>query len=244
MIIKTTKRLLALNLVVAVLVTAMPTSTQTQNPIPPRPPQRPSVEVTRQNPSGSGTDEFVGPFASWTNVKTAYGAGGDGIADDTDALQRGLDNLSSGGEIKTLFLPAGVYRITGTLKLHNTFYVNIIGEDPDNTVIRWDGPNGGVMIHIDGVAYSRCNRLTWDGQNRAGIAVDQAKSNSLPHFDTGNEYAENIFKDVGYGIRAGNLGIGAAETSVVRSRFIRNSRAGIITRNFNTLDWWIWYSLF
>ena len=100
------------------------------------------------------------------------------------------------------------------------------------------------MIHIDGVAYSRFNRLTWDGQNRAEVAVDQAKSNSLPHFDTGNEYAENVFMDVGYGIRAGNLDIGAAETSVVRSRFIRNSKAGVITRNFNALDWWIWYSYF
>ena len=121
MIIKTTKRLLALNLVLAVLVTAMPTSTQTQNPIPPRPPQRPSVEVTRQNPSGSGTDEFVGPFASWTNVKTAYGAGGDGIADDTDALQRGLDNLSSGGEIKRSFCLPGCIELPAHLSCITLF---------------------------------------------------------------------------------------------------------------------------
>lgn len=246
MINKTMKKLLALTLGVAVLVTAMSALTQTPTPIriPTRPPQRPAVEIVRPKPLGSRTDEFVGPFASWTNVKAVYGAVGDGATDDTDALQRGLDNLSSGGEMKTLFLPVGVYRVTRTLKLYNTLYVNIIGEDPDNTTIRWDGPNGGVMIHIDGVAYSRCNRLTWDGQNRAEVAVDQAKSNSLPHFDTGNEYAEDIFKDVGYGIRAGNLDIGAAETSVVRSKFIRNSKAGIITRNFNALDWWVWYSYF
>src|SRR5207249_1237767 len=31
-------------------------------------------------------DEFVGPFSSWTNVKTTYGAVGDGIADDGFAL--------------------------------------------------------------------------------------------------------------------------------------------------------------
>src|SRR5262245_23376339 len=246
MIHNTVKKQCVLNLAVAILVIAMPETAQNPAPIqaPPFRSQGPAVKAPRPNSSGAGTDEFVGPFASWTNVKTAYGAVGDGVADDTNALQRGLDNLSSEGAIKTLFLPSGAYRITGTLKLHNTIYVSMIGEDPDNTVIRWGGPNGGAMIHIDGVAYSRFNRLTWDGQNRAEVAVDQSKSNSLPHFDTGNEYAEDIFKDVGYGIRAGNLDIGAAETSVVRSRFIRNSKAGVITRNFNALDWWIWYSYF
>lgn len=33
-------------------------------------------------------DEFVGPFASWFNVKTGMGAVGDGLADDTDAIQQ------------------------------------------------------------------------------------------------------------------------------------------------------------
>lgn len=231
---------------VAILVVAMPASTQTPRSIqiPPRAPKGPVVAPGRPNSPDNASDEFVGPFASWANAKRDYGAVGDGVADDTDAIQRALDDLSSGGEVKTLFLPTGVYRITRTLKLHNAIYVNIIGEDPDNTIIRWDGPGGGVMIHIDGVAYSRFNRLTWDGQSRAEVAVDQSKSNSLPHFDTGNEYAEDVFVDVGYGIRAGNLDIGAAETSVSRCRFIRNSKAGVITRNFNALDWWIWYSYF
>ena len=243
---KTVRKQCPFYLAVVILVISMPASTQTTTSalIPSYPPQGPAVKLTLPNSPGAEIDEFVGPFASWTNVKTAYGAVGDGVVDDTDALQRGLDKLSSEGPVKTLFFPSGVYRITKTLRLHNTIYVSVIGEDPDNTIIRWTGPGRGVMIHIDAVAYSRFNRLTWDGQNQAEVAVDQAKSNSLPHFDTGNEYAEDIFKDVGYGIRAGNLNIGAAETSVVRSRFIRNSKAGIITRNFNALDWWVWYSYF
>src|SRR6266508_117383 len=172
---------------VTVTVTGNPTPTPTPFPI-------------------GGVDESVGPFASWTNVKTAYGARGDGVADDTASLQRGLDDLSSGGAVKTLFLPSGVYRITQKLRLHNTIYVNMIGEDPDSTIIRWDGALGGVMMHIDGVAYSRYNRLTWDGQNRADVAIDQSKSeNVLQHFDTGNEYAEDVFKDVGMGSARGIL---------------------------------------
>lgn len=226
---------------------------QTQPRVPERPTLQPRNPVSRDYPNptppppppSSTTDEFVGPFSSWTNVKTAYGARGDGSSDDTNALQIGLEALSSGGDVKTLFIPSGIYRITRTLRVHNAIYINIIGEDPDNTIIRWDGPNGGVMLTIDGVAYSRYNRLTWDGQNRAEIAVDQAKSDTnTPHFDTGNEYAEDVFQNVAYGIRAGHLDIGAAETSVVRCRFLNNSKAGIYTRNYNALDWWIWYSYF
>lgn len=40
-----------------------------------------------------GADTFVGPFSSWLNLKDDYGAVGDGVADDTDALQAALSDL-------------------------------------------------------------------------------------------------------------------------------------------------------
>src|SRR5207244_5260573 len=138
---------------------------------------------------------------------------------------------------RVLYLPQGNYRITATLKLAGRINLNVIGEHPDTTKLVWDGAAGGVMFNIDGVAYSKFNRLTFNGASKAGIAVDQSWNGQVQHFDTGNEYADDRFVDVGTGIRAGNLGYDGAETSILRAKFIRNSVAGINTKTFNTLDW-------
>ena len=63
-------------------------------------------------------DEFVGPFPSWLNVKTDFGARGDGKTDDTAALQKALDAINpTAGNPKVLYFPAGVYRIAKTLNI-------------------------------------------------------------------------------------------------------------------------------
>ena len=190
------------------------------------------------------SDEFVGPFPSWTNVKTAYGAKGDGTSDDTGALQQALSELGAQGHSPVIFLPSGTYRITRTLTLAYTLNVSVVGEDPATTTIGWDGDAGGTMLRLNGVAYSRVTRLTLDGKRRASVAVEQSWDNARPHFDTGNEYADDRFLDVDYGIRGGFKGYGFAETSIIRSQFVRNTVAGIALGNFNALDIWIWHSRF
>ncbi|MEV5883086.1 glycosyl hydrolase family 28-related protein [Streptomyces sp. NPDC052020] len=54
-------------------------------------------------------------MADWLNVKAdAYGAVGDGVADDTEAIRRAVANAGIGGIV---YFPKGVYRITKTLDL-------------------------------------------------------------------------------------------------------------------------------
>src|SRR6266513_5146070 len=130
-------------------------------------------------------DEFVGPFASWVNLKTAYGAKGDGVTDDTEALQNALNDVGTGTHSPVLWIPAGTYKITGTLNLIKRIGISVIGEDPATTIIKWGGSNAATnaMLNIDGVAYSRFNRLTFDGSGSQVIAVNQSYNGTGGYFD-------------------------------------------------------------
>jgi hypothetical protein len=189
-------------------------------------------------------DGFVGPFKSWLNAKSGFGAKGDGVTDDTNALQDAFNAAGNGIGNSTLYLPPGTYLITRTLSINNRLNISIIGDNPANTIIKWGGVVRGTMIQINGTAYSKFDRLTWNGNRTADVAIDQSWDGKRPSFDTGNEYADDIFVDVGFGIRGGALGHGFAETSILRDQFIRNTIAGVSLGNFNALDVWIRNSLF
>lgn len=188
-------------------------------------------------------EEFVGPFASWRNVKSDYGAKGDGQADDLAAIQRALDDLRLHRGFCVLYFPAGTYRIRGSLRTirqghQDCMGVAIVGQDPATTIIQWDGPAEGTMVHLD-AWYSRISRLTLDGAGKARVALNWG-----PSFSTYNETSDMVFKDVGIGMLMGGGGNGQAENEVLRCRFVRCAQAGLMTVDFNSMDIWVWYSQF
>ena len=191
-------------------------------------------------------EEFTGPFASWVNVKTKYGAKGDGTSDDTQALQLAFDEIGKGGEndLQVLFLPSGTYRITAGLMMSAKKSISVIGADPATTSIKWDGAAGGIMFTLNGVTYSRFGRITWDGAGKANTAVAHFWDGRTGSAVTHNEHADETFTDVGFGLRGGKPHKMDAETSVLRCRFIRNAIAGISIESFNALDWYVWDSYF
>ena len=75
----------------------------------------------------------------WASV-TDFGAVGDGVTDDTEAINRSLYQLycvQTNPQIRrSLFFPAGVYRVTETINIPT--YATLYGEGLNNSVIQLD----------------------------------------------------------------------------------------------------------
>jgi len=192
-------------------------------------------------------EEFSGPLPGWKNIKTDFGAKGDGIMDDSPAITaalytfRDMDNI----DCSVLYFPAGTYNLGSTILnadrgAGGSGYAGlaIVGEDPSNTIILWNGPDDGTMFKLDGW-YLKVSRLTFDGQNKAKIGILRDGG-----FGTGVEYSDLVFKDLVYGIQlGGDSGMGQAENLFLRCRFF-NCECAIFGPNMNSLDTWLWYCLF
>ena len=194
----------------------------------------------------STTEIFAGPFPSWKNIKTDYGAVGDGVADDTAAFQTALNalKLTISNPWSVLYVPAGTYRITKTLTTkrteHNDYLgAALIGADPVTTKLVWDGPKDGAMLRWD-AWYDRVSRLTFDGAGKAGTGIQRAGG-----FATYGELSDLQFQDLlGIGIDLGHAEPqGIAEQAILRCRFYRMPY-GVLTYNYNTLDIYVWHSFF
>ena len=71
------------------------------------------------------------------DAKRDLGAKGDGIRDDTEALQKGLDaSCGIAGKTKVLYLPNGVYKVSKTLVVKNAIGPWLYGESRDGVIIR------------------------------------------------------------------------------------------------------------
>lgn len=114
--------------------------------------------------------------SDWLNVKTEVkpAAKGDGVADDTAAIQAALDKMSirSSG-LKGVYLPPGTYRITSTImnKQPDLPGILIVGAGRGTKVV-WDGEKDGIMFHSNGIQRSRYVGIVWDGRNKAAVGVD------------------------------------------------------------------------
>jgi hypothetical protein len=205
-------------------------------------------------------EEFVGPFNSWANIKTRFGAKGDGKTDDTKAFQQALDSLTyPANQFNTnaatrycvIYIPKGVYRISKTLLMKRKQGVAFVGEDPSNTVIKWDGADNDTTFWSDCSGYMRLARLRWDANGHKGcIAI--GLNWKTQYFDGPRptplniEITDMIF-DGGWakGIAGGTYNDGGvqandSEVTIKRCQFNACTETGIFIKGYNALDYWIW----
>ena len=181
---------------------------------------------------------FDGPFASWVNVKTAFGAEGDGVTDDTAAIQAALNSLTTSDAV--LWFPSGNYLISSPLTLSGVSNVTILGEDPLTTAILWGGAQGGTMLTLAGCNGINFGRLTLDGQSTSGVNLEITWNYPNGYYPTRNLIHDSRIINTEMGIQSGWAG----ETEVERVHFDHNTQAGVSLGSYNALNWNIVDSLF
>lgn len=116
----------------------------------------------------TGLPSPAGVTVGQINVFT-YGARGDGITDDTAAIQAAIDatESSSGG---TVFFPPGTYLLSTTLVV-NRKNVTLLGAGADTghdvgtslepgSQLKWIGASGGTMLRVTAVEGASGERIT------------------------------------------------------------------------------------
>ena len=127
-----------------------------------------------------------------------FGAVGDGVTDDTAAIQAAINSLpASGGSV---YFPAGVYKITSTIQVGNGTNsalstknsVQLLGSGcapfqgtSAGTVLKWDGAIGGTVVSFNGSGDGfGLDRILVDCNLKAaiGIAVYSVRNSSFTNF--------------------------------------------------------------
>lgn len=93
-----------------------------------------------------------------------YGAKGDGVTDDTAAVQAAIDALPANGGV--VYFPPGDYKITSTLIIPKAG-VSFLGGGMWTTRLRWYATTGK-MISVDGYYYFRLSDIALIGSDVVG----------------------------------------------------------------------------
>ncbi len=93
--------------------------------------------VTQASPDKNFPDD-----SGIVNIKTAYGAKGDGVTDDTQAILRAIrEHIGYTGATKVIYFPKGTYLVSDELVWKNTSgnwdtYLTFQGQNRDQTIIK------------------------------------------------------------------------------------------------------------
>ncbi len=184
--------------------------------------------------------------SDWLNVKTDVtpAAVGDGVTDDTAALQAAFDRVCADreGRYSTVYLPPGTYRITKTInpvrigdwRSPEPASLHIRGHGRSTRVV-WDGPEGGTMFLVRGFGNSTYIGVVWDGQGKAarGFMHDGGNETHVLHEHQAFMNCTEQGSGVTEGPRPGTGGTDYLEDSEWRNCLFVNCGKGLAIWHYN-----------
>lgn len=164
-------------------------------------------------------DEWYISIRNQTVNVFMYGATGDGVTDDTAAIQAAINFcFSSGSPFPKLHIPSGNYLVTGELdRSGNGNYTDIVGDGQRNTIITVSGAasvfNSVLLLAnpADIAGRTTVSDLTIDCNNRANYGID---AQSMRSWTLANVEIRNA-------VVAGGIG-GNWSTDILNNRFSDN----------------------
>lgn len=110
-----------------------------------------------------------------------YGAKGDGVTDDTAAINAAFTAASTRGGV--VFGPPGVFRTTSTITMANKDGVSFVGSGMGVTQIYYDPSSpGGTVFTLSGSRWCEVSGIYFNGNSKADTIVN------LPRYNTGDSY--------------------------------------------------------
>jgi hypothetical protein len=132
----------------------------------------------------------------YVNVKD-FGAKGDGVTDDTAAIQAAFNAcVSAGLKGKTCCLPAGDYVVTNTLTIPSNQGFHLVGNGPYASRLLWSGSAGDNVINVSASQFCVFEKFTvWgNAASRPNAAFFMAAPGS-PTFAPGSYVFRDLLVD-------------------------------------------------
>jgi len=194
-------------------------------------PEKPAV--AKAAPASSRSyDEVVFPKdPAVINVRTEFQAKGDGVTDDTLALQKAID-AGSGNPTRVVYLPNGRYRLTQSLVVKTVLGPWLYGQSRTGTVLKLDdGVSGVTAVLRTHPNETGDTSSDWFMRNIRNLTIDvgnNPKVDGIRYYATNSGILQNVTVRGNGNIGVNSSFLGQSGPNMLQDVLVEGFETGIV----------------